>query len=139
MSERPGLRSGARAAFAVLALAGAIACSGADGTSLLTPPRGSGTTDDDASTSKHPGGNPGSIEDAAVVDATSQSSDDDASQNDDADDAAPPDDAGESPPPGAEPASPCPACGLGTTCCANAGSSQYGTCYSVLCFGLCCS
>jgi len=142
MSIRLGGRSVARSAIATLALGGLMACSGAGYESLLEPPPAGSTSTtpgQDASTSKpFEGGasNPGD-------DATT-SSEDDSSGSDDASGIEPADDAAvdATSPPGAEPASPCPnACMLGTTCCAKATSTQYGTCYSTaLCFDpFCCN
>ena len=135
----------ARSAIATLALGGLMACSACSGAgyeSLLEPPPAGSTSTtpgQDASTSKpFEGGasNPG--DDAMAI------SEDDSSGSDDASAVEPPDDAAveATSPPGAEPASPCPAaCTLGTTCCAKATSTQYGTCYSTaLCFApFCCN
>jgi len=124
-----------RSASGPLALVWVVACSGAANGPLLEPPA-SATESAEASTSTHYDAS-GSTVDASTSDAASQGQGDEASQDDDAaPDDAPGGDDGE---PGAEPASPCPVCTLGTTCCTKAGSTQYGMCYSaVLCFGLCC-
>jgi hypothetical protein len=142
MSDPWGVRFGARLATAALTLGGVVACSGAATTELLAPPPSSSTAtaeSDEASVPTHPdASHPASSGDAASSDLMSQASGDDSSQDENQDDASA-DDAGDMPGPGAEPASPCPVCSLGTTCCTKAGSAQYGTCYSDLCFGLCCN
>jgi hypothetical protein len=136
------VRSGVGAAVAAFAFSGALACSGAGNAGLLMPPPSSTSpveVDEASAPMQHGGGHAASTDDADAIDANSVASGDDASQSDDSDDASHADDAA-TPPPGAEPASPCPACALGTTCCAKAGSAQYGMCYSaILCLGLCCN
>ena len=104
--------------------------------SVTGEPPASATESAEAATSTHYDASE-STGDASTSDSASHGQGDEASQDDDA----APDDApgGDDREPGAEPASPCPVCTLGTTCCTKAGSTQYGMCYSaVLCFGLCC-
>jgi hypothetical protein len=141
MSIRLGARSVGRAVLATLALGGLTACSGAGYDSLLQPPAAgstSTTSSQEASTSTPFEGGASNPGDDAPSGSEDSSGSDDASGIENADDAAATDVT--SSPPGAEPASPCPACTGGTTCCANATSIQYGTCYSAaLCLVLCCN
>jgi hypothetical protein len=143
MGDPMGVRSEIRAAVAALAF-GVAACSGALSSDLLAPPSSStpATNGDDASApASSSGGHTMSDDDAATLDATSHGGggDDDSSEPDKSDDASP-DDAATMSQPDVGPASPCPTCTLGTTCCAKTGSTQYGMCYSAaLCFGLCCN
>jgi hypothetical protein len=132
----PGHRIATRLFVVGLAFFAVSACSGAATSTLDEPAMGSGQQSGDGimmtpSTDATSGSSSGGGQDATVADDAPGDNGVDASDSGGNDVSAPPDDAG----PGD--AGPCPACGLGTKCCAKPGNLIFGQCYSAACVFCC--